>query len=406
MEQPEENRQAPNDLERIKAMLRQLPAAERKAFIAREAAELLTPQELAELKARGHYRSNVRLLHNLSRGDQSDNGAEAGYRDRSLAKATPPPRDTARLPELAPEPIAPLPNLTSRLGPSPSLADPTPPKVRLPRPVKHTNPWLDRSLLAVEWVCALVIIFILGQWLMTQWNSDDSGSSAVAQTEQSNGLPAQAAAVDTALPMIAATATPTAIPAHPVAPAAPSSSKTQANQPPTATATQALPTNTPLAAQALPTDTPIVTLPITDAIPVRVVIPSIKVDSVVKEVHLDVNSWQVANYAVGYHEYSSLPGQQGNVVMAGHRDIYGSVFRYLNVLKPKDVVLVYTKTKVYRYIVVSSRIVKPTEVSVMQQTSDYRLTLITCTPIGIASHRIIVVAELDRTDVPIIGGNQ
>jgi sortase A len=39
--------------------------------------------------------------------------------------------------------------------------------------------------------------------------------------------------------------------------------------------------------------------------------------------------------------------------------------------------------------------IKPTAVEVMDPTEDARLTLITCTPIGVASHRLIVVADLD-----------
>jgi sortase A len=392
---PEDNRQAPVDLEQIKTMLHQLSAAERKAFIASEAAELLTPQELAELKSRGYYRSNVRLLHNLSRGDDSAR-AEPTYHDRSLAKVAQPRRDTTRLPEL-PEELAALPVANSRFAAAPTLTDPTPPKVRPPRPAYRANPWLDRGLLAVEWICAIVIIFILGQWVYTQWNSDDGGNSAVAQSEPSPIVPAQPALVVTpakATPLVSFSPTP--LPAHPAAPTAqPMGATAQANPPPAATTTLPPPTNTPLPA-----------MPTSDAVPVRIVIPSIKVDSVIKEVELQVDTWQVADYAVGHHQSSALPGQQGNVVMAGHRDIRGSVFRRLNELKPNDVILVYTKMKVYRYIVSASYIVKPTQVGVMSQTKDYRLTLITCTPIGIASHRIIVVALLDRNDVPVIGGDQ
>ncbi len=396
LEHKPENNPAPADLEQIKAMLHQLPAAERKAFIASQAAELLTPQELAELKARGHYRSNVRLLHNLSRSDDNAR-AEPTYHDRSLAKAAQPRRDTARLPEL-PDMLVAMPAANSRFAAAPSLADPTPPKVRPPQRLSRSNPWLDRGLLTVEWACALVIVFILGQWAYTQWNSDEGGNSAVAQSEPTPTAQSQSAVIITPITATATaqaivSATPTAVPARPIAPTAlPVSASAQLNLP---TATLPPPTNTPLPAT-----------PITDLLPIRIVVPSIKVDSVVKEVALQMDTWQVANYAVGHHEISVLPGQQGNVVMAGHRDIRGSVFRRLNELKPKDVVLVYTKNKVFRYIVSSSHIVAPTDVQVMAQTNDYRLTLITCTPIGIASHRIIVVAQLDSSDVPVIGGDQ
>ncbi len=387
---PDDNRPDQPTIEQIRAMLAQLPADERKAFIAAQAADLLTPAELATLKSRGHYRSNVRLMRNLSRGETAN--PQAAYHDRSLARAPEQKRDTVNLGEL---PTAPQPQPASRVAARPALADPNPPKpARTLRPATMTSPWVDRSLLLVEWACAMVIIFILGQWVVAQWSSDSdtSNGSAVAQTAEPTAAAPAITLKPTAIPTLAPTATRAAYSPAQVTPVAP---PTVTDPTPTATATLPPPTSTPLPATT-----------ITDSLPVRIVIPSIKVDSVVKEVQLHMDTWQVADYAVGHHESSALPGQQGNVVLAGHRDIRGSVFRRLNELKAKDEVLVYTKGKVFRYVVTDSKVIKPTQVSVMAQTDDYRLTLITCTPIGIASNRIIVTAQLVREEVPVIGGDQ
>ena len=45
------------------------------------------------------------------------------------------------------------------------------------------------------------------------------------------------------------------------------------------------------------------------------------------------NEWDVAAYAAGWHKNSSLPGTGGNVVMSGHNNILGAVFREFDQLK-------------------------------------------------------------------------
>jgi sortase A len=57
--------------------------------------------------------------------------------------------------------------------------------------------------------------------------------------------------------------------------------------------------------------------------------------------------------------------------------------------------LVETLTTTYRYVVDQTRIVRPTEVDVMAPTSTPVLTLISCYPYGVDTHRIVVIASLD-----------
>ncbi len=97
--------------------------------------------------------------------------------------------------------------------------------------------------------------------------------------------------------------------------------------------------------------------------------------------------------AVGHLPGTALPGQSGNVVLSGHRDTY---FRPLRKIEREDVITVSTLAGEYRYRVVSTKVVSPTDVSVLTAGVRQTLTLITCYPfyfIGPAPDRFIVQAE-------------
>jgi sortase A len=96
--------------------------------------------------------------------------------------------------------------------------------------------------------------------------------------------------------------------------------------------------------------------------------------------------------AVGHIPGTALPGQAGNVGIAGHRDTF---FRSLKDIHVHDVIVLTTRWGEFRYRVVSSRVVGPREVEVLDPTSDEVLTLVTCHPfylVGPAPDRFIVRA--------------
>jgi sortase A len=85
-------------------------------------------------------------------------------------------------------------------------------------------------------------------------------------------------------------------------------------------------------------------------------------------------------------------GEPGNVVIAGHRD---TSFRPLKDARAGDVITVTAGGKTVRYQIVSTRVVMPSDVSVLKPGKDNSLTLITCYPfyfIGHAPKRFIVRA--------------
>ncbi|MBU0493351.1 MAG: class D sortase [Chloroflexi bacterium] len=123
----------------------------------------------------------------------------------------------------------------------------------------------------------------------------------------------------------------------------------------------------------------------------RIVIKKIKVDAPV----LEGDDWHTLKKGVGHSPGTANPGEAGNCVLSGHDDVYGEVFRYLSDLEPGDEVVVYTSDgHGFQYVVKTKFLVEPDAVEVMDPTADSVLTLITCYPYLIDTHRLIVVCTL------------
>ena len=97
---------------------------------------------------------------------------------------------------------------------------------------------------------------------------------------------------------------------------------------------------------------------------------------------------------------SSLPGKKGNVVIIGHRFKYippaTNTFFNLDKTSIGDQIKVTVGEETYTYIVTNIEIVEPNDISIIQQTDDYRLTLITCTPLWTSEERLVITAKLDK----------
>ena len=97
--------------------------------------------------------------------------------------------------------------------------------------------------------------------------------------------------------------------------------------------------------------------------------------------------------AVGHIPGTALPGEPGNVGLAGHRDTF---FRPLKDLKIKDEIQLSTLKGVFKYQVVWLRVVEPSDVAVLAPSGEDELTLVTCYPfyfVGPAPKRWIVRAR-------------
>lgn len=126
--------------------------------------------------------------------------------------------------------------------------------------------------------------------------------------------------------------------------------------------------------------------------PTRIVIPKIGVDAPV----LEGDSWETLKKGAGHHLGTANPGERGNVYISAHNDIYGQIFRRLEELDLGDEVIIYAGATSYRYVVREKRIVEPTDVSVMYPTTEPILSLQTCYPYMVDTHRLVVIARLSE----------
>jgi sortase A len=145
-------------------------------------------------------------------------------------------------------------------------------------------------------------------------------------------------------------------------------------------------------------------------LPYRIQIPTIDVDIPVVELGWSqseqdgqiFSEWDVAEYAAGWHKNSALPGEGGNVVMSGHNNILGAVFRELDQLKKDDPITVWMNADLYAYAVEQVIVLPDRGISDEQRTAnarwigpfdEERLTLVSCWPRNNNTHRIVVIAR-------------
>ena len=103
----------------------------------------------------------------------------------------------------------------------------------------------------------------------------------------------------------------------------------------------------------------------------------------------------------GHYPETPLPGQEGNAAIAGHRTTYGAPFNRIDELEPGDEIHVETIQGSFTYLVTEQLIVSPTQVDVLADKGDNRLTLTACHPKYSARQRIVVVAQLAPDEQPL-----
>ena len=125
----------------------------------------------------------------------------------------------------------------------------------------------------------------------------------------------------------------------------------------------------------------------------RIQIPAIRVDAPI----VQGDGWEQLKKGVAQHIGSANPGKPGNIVLTAHNDVFGQIFRELDLLKTGDAILIFNAQRTYTYIVTSSEIVEPTRVEVMAATTQPVATLISCYPYMVDNKRIIIRAALQTT---------
>ncbi len=152
-------------------------------------------------------------------------------------------------------------------------------------------------------------------------------------------------------------------------------------------------------------------------VPIRLIIPSINLDAPIVLAEQDeiitdgvtYAQWLAPNqFAGGWHRDSAGLGQVGNMVINGHHNINGEVFKDLEKLTEADRISVYGEDGLrYAYLVTNIMILEERDASLEQRlenarwilpSADERLTLITCWPYYSNTHRLVIVAKPLVTD--------
>ncbi len=124
---------------------------------------------------------------------------------------------------------------------------------------------------------------------------------------------------------------------------------------------------------------------------VRIEIPAINVNQII----VQGDGWEQLKKGVGQHVGTANPGENGNLVLSAHNDIFGEIFRHLDKLQEGDLIYIHSNIRSYTYqIHIETQTVDPTYVQVMNTTVDPTLTLISCYPYLVNNERIIVKAIL------------
>ncbi len=97
---------------------------------------------------------------------------------------------------------------------------------------------------------------------------------------------------------------------------------------------------------------------------------------------------------------TALPGQQGNVVVAGHRVSKTKPFRNIDQLVPGDEVIFTVDARRSVYVVTGSQVVTPDTMEIVNQTPDATGTLFACHPPGSARYRYVVFLKLATGPAP------
>lgn len=143
---------------------------------------------------------------------------------------------------------------------------------------------------------------------------------------------------------------------------------------------------------------------------VHVAVPEVGIDTTIVEVApakseshgRTVFTWAVADWSAGHHSTSADPGEGGNIILTGHDDVRGEVFRGLHDIQLGDQVQLTSPAGVFTYAVTEVHVreyrnASPEELIAagrfLAPMPEERVTLVTCWPYGIDTHRIIVVAR-------------
>lgn len=129
----------------------------------------------------------------------------------------------------------------------------------------------------------------------------------------------------------------------------------------------------------------------TDVRPTRMIIESANISVQIEEATIKNNRWPTSHSGVSYLSTSAVPGQKGNSVFYGHN--WSGILGDLPKVVPGNIIRIdMSDGSVRQFIVEYTDTVEPSLTAIINQTSDSRITIYTCTGF-LDSKRFVVVAK-------------
>jgi len=129
--------------------------------------------------------------------------------------------------------------------------------------------------------------------------------------------------------------------------------------------------------------------------PNHIVIPNMLLDQLIYD---GTDAYGELNKGIWHWPGGSTPDKGGNTVLLGHRFTYTTprgVFYFLDKATIGSEIGLVWDNKLYNYTVIDTKVVPPTDVSILAPTTEPTLTLYTCTPLWNPESRLVIIAHLE-----------
>lgn len=129
--------------------------------------------------------------------------------------------------------------------------------------------------------------------------------------------------------------------------------------------------------------------------PTKLYIPKIAKILYVSDGYVVDNRWAISETGVSYLISSALPGQTGNSVIYGHnrQEILGNLPQ---VTAGDPVFVVLTSGDFVKYAVFETKVIEPTQVDILNQSADSRLTIYTCSGFLDTARFVVIAKKVDN----------
>lgn len=129
-------------------------------------------------------------------------------------------------------------------------------------------------------------------------------------------------------------------------------------------------------------------------LPLRLTVPTVGIDLPLIPSAIKEGEWETTDKGISYLKSSPLPGDRGNSIMYGHNwnNLLGPL---IGVKTGESLIVKYANGEKKTFVIAGIMTVTPDQTHILNETSDHRITLYTCTGF-MDSKRLVIVAILQK----------